>query len=460
MVFASLFHQVIRSGYRVNGERADSKRGSVPKLKSLVLFSFAVLLIALSVIAGAEDKKAAGHWVSTWSTAVQIIPPFPGLPPAPVIENQTLRMIVLPTIGGNRVRIRLSNAFGTTALTIGGARIAITKQDAAIVPESDRAVTFGGRPSVSIPPGAPMLSDPVDLKVTALSEITISLYLPEKVTTSTMHFWGQHPTYISETGDVTGKADIPNATTKSSWYWLADVEVWAADKAAATVAFGDSITDGVGAKQGDYTDWPDMLAKRLAAQPGHPPLAVVNEGIGGNRVLYDGAGVSALARFDRDVLAQPGVTSMIVLEAINDIGWPHMKPRTPKGETPKEMPFVHQLVSTQDLIAGYQQLIDRAHQHGIKVFGATLTPYEGADYYSDDGEATRQEVNRWIRTSGAFDGVIDFDAAVRDPNHPAKVLAQYDSGDHLHPSAAGFKAMADTVDLAALRSAAKSQGDK
>jgi len=177
-------------------------------------------------------------------------------------------------------------------------------------------------------------------------------------------------------------------------------------------------------------------------------------------VLYDGAGVSALARFDRDVLVQPGVANIIVLEAINDIGWPHMKPRMPNGEVLKEMPFVHQLVTAQDLIAGYQQLIDRAHQHGIRVLGGTLTPYEGADYYSDDGEAARQEVNRWIRTSGVFDGVIDFDAAVRDPNHPAKFLAQYDSGDHLHPSAAGFKAMADTIDLAALRGSGKSQVKK
>ncbi|HEY6180874.1 MAG TPA: SGNH/GDSL hydrolase family protein [Terriglobales bacterium] len=430
------------------------------KLRLLSRSTFAVLLIALSITLGAEDKKLSGHWVSAWSTAVHTPLPFPGLPPAPVFENQTIRMIVRPSIGGDRLRICLSNAFGATALAVGRAHLALTKQDATIIPESDRALTFGGRPSVNIPPGAPMLSDPVDLKVSAFSEISVSIYLPEKTPTSSVHFWGQHTTYISEQGDLTSKPDIPNATTKSSWYWLSDLEVWTSDEVAATVAFGDSITDGVGAKQGDYSDWPDMLAKRLAAQEGQPALAVANEGIGGNRVLYDGAGVSALARFDRDVLAQPGVVNMIVLEAINDIGWPHMKPRMPNGDTPREMPFVHQLASAQDLITGYQQLIDRAHQHGIRVFGGTLTPYEGADYYSDDGEATRQEVNRWIRASAGFDGVVDFDAAVRDPSHPTKFLAQYDSGDHLHPSAAGFKAMADAVDLSLLRGAGKPQMKK
>ncbi len=412
---------------------------------------FLVFVGSLSLIASADNSPAGAHWVSAWSAAVHTPLPFPGLPPAPVFENQTIRMVVRPTIGGDRVRIRLSNAFGAAALAIGSAHIALTKDNSGIVPESDRALSFGGRPSVSIPPGAPVLSDPVDLKLSAFDEISVSLYLPDKTPSSTYHFWGQHQTYVSEAGDFTAK-EIPNPTTKSSWYWLADVEVWAPEQAAATVAFGDSITDGVAAKQGDYADWPDMLAKRLADEKDSPALAVVNEGIGGNRVLFDGAGVSALARFDRDVLAQPGVTNLIILEAINDIGWPHMKPpHPPNGDAPREMPFIHQTVNAQDLIMGMQQLIDRAHQHGIRVFGATLTPYEGADYYTRDGETTRQEVNRWIRTGGKFDGFFDFDAAVRDPNHPGMFLAAYDSGDHLHPNAGGFKAMAGAVDLTALR---------
>ena len=409
------------------------------------------VFLAFVLQAAAESSSPGAHWVSAWSTAVHAPLPFPGLPPSPVFENQTIRMVVRPTIGGSRLRIRFSNAFGTTALKIGSAHVALSSKDAGIAPESDRALTFGGRPSVSIPAGAPILSDPVDLTMLPFSELAISVYLPEKTASSTVHFWAQHESYISELGDFTAKQDIPNATTKTSWYWLADVEVWTPDRASALVTLGDSITDGVGAKQGEYSDWPDLLADRLAKAQGVPGLSVVNEGIGGNRILHDGAGVSALARFNRDVLSQPGVSSLIVLEGINDIGWPHMKPRLPNGTTLKELPFTHEVVSAEDLIMGLQQIIERAHQHGIRVFGATLTPYEGADYYSNDGEATREAVNRWIRTSGAFDAVIDFDAAVRDPNHPTQFREGYQSGDHLHPSATGYKAMAGAVDLSVLR---------
>jgi len=297
-----------------------------------------------------------------------------------------------------------------------------------------------------------MLSDPVELKLDPLTEVTVSLFLPGKVSASSVHFWGQHETYVAGPGDLTAKSELPDSTKQTSWYWLADVEVWAPDATNATVAFGDSITDGVGAKQGDYADWPDSLAVRLAENKKTAAMAVVNEGIGGNRILHDGAGVSALARFDRDVLAQPGIVNLIILEGINDIGFPHLKPRPPQGVAPpKESPFADQFVSAQDLIGGLRQLIERAHQHGVRVFGATLTPFEGAEYYSAEGEAIRQEVNQWIRTSGVFDGVFDFDAAVRDPKHPAHFLEQCDSGDHLHPSAAGFKAMAETVDISVLR---------
>ena len=414
----------------------------------LTMFIAAVLNLAAS----AENSNSSGHWVSAWSAAVHAPLPFPDLPPSPVFENQTIRMVVRPTIGGERVRIRLSNEFGTAALTIGAAHVAFAAKTAGIVPESDHVLYFGGRPSVSIPPGAPVLSDPVDLKVLPFTEITVSIYLPEKAPASTAHFWGQHETYISGPGDFSAKLDIPTPTIKTSWYWLADVEVWASDKTGATVAFGDSITDGVGAKQGDYSDWPDILANRLAAEKDCRSLAVINEGIGGNRILHNDAGVSALARLDRDVLAQPSVVNLIVLEGINDIRWPLLKLRLPDGTTPKEMPFAGELVSAQDLIMGLQQIIERAHQHGIRVFGATLTPYEGDEYYVADGEATRQTVNQWIRTSGAFDGVFDFDAAVRDPNHPTQFREAYHSGDHLHPSATGFKAMADAIDLSLLRS--------
>ncbi len=418
--------------------------------RSASIFATILSLAVLTLNVWAASPDARGHWVSAWSAAVHAPLQFPGLPPSPVFENQTIRMIVRPTIAGERLRVRFSNEFGTTPLKIGSAHVALSSKAATIVPGSDHALTFGGQASITIPPGAPILSDPVDLKVLRFNEFAVSIYLPEKSAASTVHFWAQHETYISESGDLTAKQDIPNASPKSSWYWLADLEVWAPNQTSAAVTFGDSITDGVGAKQGEYSDWPDLLANRLATGASTPTLAVVNEGIGGNRILHDGAGVSALARLDRDVLAQPGISTLIVLEGINDIGWPHMKPRMPNGTTLKDPPFTHELVSTEDLIVGLQQIIERAHQHGIRVIGATLTPFEGADYYSTEGEASREAVNRWIRTSGAFDGVIDFDAAVRDPQSPNRLRAACDSGDHLHPSAAGYRAMADAVDLSLL----------
>jgi lysophospholipase L1-like esterase len=413
----------------------------------------AVLALSLFFVLAAHAQQKNEHWVSAWSTAVHTPLPFPGLPPAPVFENQTVRMVVRPAIGGARMRILLSNAFGNSALEIGAAHVALAEHGSAIAPASDHRLTFGGSTSVKVPPGAPILSDPVDLSVAPFVEVAVSLYLPHSTPTSTLHFWAQHDTYVSGPGDFTARPDIPNATVKTSWYWLAEVDVSAPDQAGAIIALGDSITDGVGAKQGDYGDWPDQLAGRLAAGHDSQPIAIVNEGIGGNRILHDGAGVSALARFDRDVLSQPGVTGLIVLEGINDIGWPHIKPRLPKeAPTPKENPFVGQDVTADELIMGLRQIIDRAHEHHIRVFGATLTPYEGADYYTPEGEAIRQAVNQWIRTGGAFDGIVDFDAAVRDPAHPSQFRSDFHSGDHLHPSAAGYKAMTAAIDLAGLRS--------
>jgi lysophospholipase L1-like esterase len=403
-----------------------------------------------ALVTGAQETKVQGKWVSAWSAAVHTPLPFPGLPPSPVFENQTIRMVIQPTLGGQRLRIRLSNAYGSSALKIGSAHVALLAHDSSIVPESDRAVTFDGQSFVEIPIGAPVLSDPVDMEIPPFAEVSVSLYLPQSTPAATTHFWAQHETYVSGPGDFSAKADIPQATTKLSWYWLSDLEVWTSDRTWAVVALGDSITDGVGAKQGTYADWPDQLARRLEVKKGSN-LAVLNEGIGGNRILYDGAGINALARFDRDVLAQPGVSDLIVLEGINDIGWPHMKlPGAKDGAPPRKGPFAAQAVTADELIAGLRQIIDRAHEHHIKVFGATLTPYEGADYFSQDGEAVRQAVNQWIRTSGKFDGVVDFDAAVRDPAHPSQFRPEYQSGDHLHPSAAGYKAMADAIDLAPL----------
>ena len=426
------------------------------------------VLIAMVLISAAlaQTPKAGKHWVSAWSSAMHA--PLAFIPEQAIsgLENRTLRMIVRPTIAGERVRLRFSNACGNQPLLIGAAHIALVSKDDKIIPESDRTLTFSGKGSTRIPPGAPMLSDPADLKFPAFAEMAISIFLPTKVDNVTFHLAGQKPTYISEPGDFTAMAEIPNATTKPSWFFLSGLEVLTPSQTSTILALGDSITDGVGAKQGDYSDWPNLLANRLAAQKGLPAMAVVNTGIGGNRVLHDGAGVSALARFDRDVLAQPGIAGIILLEGINDIGWPRMKLPSPRpgdaaqGSAPTESPFAKELVSAHDIIAGYQQIIDRAHQHGIKVFIATLLPYEGADYYTADGEAIRAAVNQWIRTSGAADGFFDLDRAVRDPNQPTRFRDGYHSGDNLHPSAIGYKAMTGAIDLGGQRGIKPTKGAK
>ena len=414
--------------------------------------TFFLVTVIFTLVASAQDSKVRGHWVSAWSTAVHTPLAFPGTPPAATFENQTIRMVIRPTIEGQRLRIRFSNELGTTPLSLGSAHIALVKENGSIVAGSDRQLTFGGETSVNIPAGAPMLSDPAELKFPAFAEVAVSIFLPKKSEPSTFHLLAQHASYITGPGDFSGAAEIPDAKVTRSWYWLAGMEVWAADRSAAIVTFGDSITDGFGAKEGEYGDWPNQLAKRLAEVKGQPTLAVDNEGIGGNRILHDGAGVNALARFDRDVLSQPGVVGLIVLEGINDIGWPHIKfPPAREGTPVRANPFAAQVVSANDLIQGYKQIIDRAHQHGIRVFGATILPYERSSTFTDDGEAIRQAANQWIRTGGAFDGVFDFDAAVRDPIHPARFKEDLQSGDNLHPNSAGYKAMAAAINLSLLR---------
>ncbi len=415
--------------------------------------------LAFAGLVCASLALAQEHWVVTWAAAPQAAravgqPPAPAntppAPPAPGAQfrngfnNQTVRMIVHTSIGGRRVRIQLSNAHGATPLAVGAAHIAIRDADSGIVAASDRALTFNGKPACSIPPGALIVSDPVDLDVPPLSDLAISLYAPGETGPPTIHNLGLHTTYISKEGDVTAQAMIADASTSQSLYWLASVDVVAPANAAAVVTFGDSITDGARSTPNTNHSWPSFLAQRLLANRATSNVAVANEGIAGNRVLEDSQGVSALARFDRDVLAQAGVKWITVLEGINDIG----------NRTKLDTPASEALSSADDVIAGLRQIADRAHTHGIKVIGCTLTPYQGAAYYTDKGESFRQSVNRWIRTSGVFDAVVDFDALTRDPNSAGHIRPDFDAGDHLHPNDAGYKAMADAIDLSLFASAA------
>jgi lysophospholipase L1-like esterase len=409
----------------------------------------AVVTLSVAPVTIAKKVTPPEVWVGTWSTSMQGPINFGGrVSPTGGFENQTLRMIVRTTIGGPRVRVHLSNAFGTDALVIGAAHIAIRANGSAITSGSDRALTFSGRTSITIPPGAEMVSDPVDLEVPQLGYLAISIYLPNKTGVPTWHNTGLHTTFISGLGDFTARAEMPEGETQNSWYWLAGVDVTAPQGTGAIVAFGDSITDGAKSTVDADQSWPSELALRLLDSERDPKLSVLNAGISGNRLWHNQIGDNALARLDRDVLVQPGVQEVVVLEGINDIGF---------SNTPGA---ADQTVSADDIVAGLRQIIERAHAHGIKVIGGTLTPFEGASYASPEAELKREAVNNWIRTGGAFDGVIDFEAAVRDPQHPTRPLASYDSGDHLHPNDAGYKAMADAIDLSLFSQAVRQKTNK
>lgn len=402
---------------------------------------------------------AQEHWVATWAASPQsarlVLPPglqappppgsqtgqanrAPAFPPLSAPNNQTVRMIVRTSMGGSRARIQLSNAFGTNPLNLGAVHVALHDKVSAIVPKSDRTLTFNGKAQVTIPPGAEILSDALDLDVPKLGDLVVSVYVPGQAKEPTSHLTGLHTTYLSKPGDFSAEATIADAITTESWYWLSAVHVLAPAEAGLIVAFGDSITDGATSTADTDSSWPSQLAQRLLANKATTNLAIVNEGISGNRLLHDGMGISALARFDRDVLALPGVKWLIVMLGINDIGFGSLASS--------------EAVTADDVIAAHKQLIDRAHLHGIRVIGATLTPYAGALYYSEGGEALRQAVNQWIRTSKAYDAVIDFDMATRDPANARQIRASYNIRDHLHPNDAGYKAMADAFDLSVFTS--------
>jgi lysophospholipase L1-like esterase len=397
-------------------------RVSIPVMA--VVFSFASALFALP--SAGEESDNSQHWVGIWGAS----PDSTGQ----VFDGQTIRQVLRINGSGRQIRVRFSNELGTQDLVIGAAHIAVVQSGVSIRPETDRVLTFAGQPTVTIAAGAPALSDPVDIDAPDLSSLAVSIFLPSSTGPATAHSFVIESTFISPPGDFTGVATMPIASFSASRFFLTAIYARSEPQSAAIVTLGDSITEGVGSSFAADHRWPDRLAERLAAARRDRALSVVNEGVGGNRVLHDVVGPNAQSRFDRDVLSQPGARFVIFLEGINDIGF--------AGAV--------NFVTADQIIAGYQKIIDRAHSHGLKIFAGTLTPFEGTlipGYFTPEGEVKRETVNTFIRTSGAFDGVIDFEAAVRDPTHPTRMLPAFDSGDHLHPNDAGYQAMANAIDL-------------
>ena len=410
---------------------------------TLIRGAVAALVLGLVVLsqppAAAQGGGGGARWVTTWHTAVVPRAPLPaqqgqGQPPLN-FNNQTLRQIVHVSVGGDRIRVVLSNAFGTEPLAVGAAAVALRQKDAAIVAGSSRPVTFDGRPAVSIPPGAVMVSDPVAMPLPNLADVVLDLHIPGNTAAGTSplttHGNARQTSYVATTGNHVGVAELPVASMTQSWFFLTRVEVTTTTPAGVIAGLGDSITEGNGSTPDTNGRWPDVLARRLMARAG-PTFGIANGGIGGNRVLSGGT-PNALARFDRDVIAQPGVSHVVFAEGINDIRI--------TAQNPNSIPLA-------DLIAGHKQIIERAHAHGLTIYGGTLVPYEGTQGWTKDTEDARQALNTWIRTSKAYDAVIDFDAVVRDPAQPSRILPAFDSGDHLHPNNAGYEAMANAIDLA------------
>jgi lysophospholipase L1-like esterase len=399
------------------------------------------LLLSVPELVGASPNA----WIATWATSPQSGTPNPR-EPLLNIDNQTVRERVRVSIGGSQIRLRFSNEFGSSPLLIGAATVAIPTDAPGIKEESIQNVTFEGHNSITIPAVAPVLSDPIKFPVTLGAEISISIYFPKRVTTPTLHAFAFKHAVVSQHGDFSHAEKIDPAAVSTASISVTAVLVPGQPSERLIVAFGDSITDGDGSTVDADNNWPSNLIRRAAKTPKASKFAVVNEGIVGNRLLRDDDifGVSALARFDRDALVLPGVTHIVLLEGLNDVGFPGAKMDGQYLADPAEMP------SVQDITDAYRQLISRAHARGVKLIGATITPCEGADipgYHSERKEATRQAVNKWIRTSRAFDDVIDFDAVVRDPDHPSRLLPRFASKDHLHPNDDGYKAMADSIDL-------------
>ncbi|WP_017571299.1 SGNH/GDSL hydrolase family protein [Nocardiopsis halotolerans] len=412
-----------------------------------VMASTLLLLGGWNATGAAADPEprtadpAPGDRVGTWATAPTATPATA----TPVLDDETVRQVVRTSIGGDQLRLRLTNEFGGTPLRVGEVHVALRAGDSGtdIDPSTDHTVTFGGRTSVTIPAGAPMISDPVPLELPERSDLVVSVHLPERTPVTTLH-GSSYQENVVATGNVTGATSVEATRTFTQWYFLSGVSVRARTRLAdAVVALGDSITDGAETEVNANHRWPDLLAGRL------PHTGVLNSGIAGNRLLHDpnppeGSdaedfaaffGQSALRRFDRDVLARPGVGHVIVLLGVNDIGHPGT------------VAPVSEAVTAEEIIGAHRQLIARAHAAGLRIYGGTILPFGGDSlgFHNEENEARRQAVNEWIRTSGEYDAVIDFDAVTRDPEHPLRLRPEYDSGDGLHPNDAGMAAMADAI---------------
>ena len=404
----------------------------------------AVLLSLVLSTSPVQAANADTSWLASWTASPQAVWGsdflFPSNVPA-VLQAQTVRQVARISVGGPRVRIVLSNAYGKVPLRIGAATVALAASGSAIDAASLRTLTFAGQPSATMAPGAPLVSDPVTLSVPDLARLTVSVHLPQASPVSTFHWDGRETAWIAPQDQTRAIRidDAPGMQTTTARLLLSGIEVEAAPGAQAVAILGDSITDGASASLGMDARWPDFLARRLAPHG----VAVINAGISGGRLLSDGMGENAQARFGRDVLAQPGVRTVVILLGINDISWPGTA-FAPRAQRP----------TLEELTNGYAQLVAQARGRGVRVVGATLTPFAGAlpgtplsDYYQKEKDALRQQLNAWIRASGTFDAVLDFDAWARDPAHPQRLLPAYDSGDHLHPGDAGNRALAEGIAL-------------
>jgi lysophospholipase L1-like esterase len=408
------------------------------------------LAVAPTSTTGLAAPESRGQWIETWVAMPQLtepgnMPPPPFTTPTGVFVDSTVRQTLHTSIGGRRLRLRISNAFGDTALAITSAHVALPEGGAAgasaIRRGSDRALTFQGRDAVTIPAGAQAVSDPLGFEVAPASNLTVTIYLARgQLSQNITSHPGSRTTTSMVAGNHVSDTDLTNATRVAHWYFLSGLEVWGNDDATAVVMLGDSLTDGRGSTTDQNDRWPDQLASRLRARARLDDIAVLNQAAGGNRVLNDGLGPNLLARLDRDLLAHNAVRWAVVFEGINDIGTAE-----PSEQAQREV--------ADELIRAYEQIIIRAHARNIAVYGATLTPIEGSFYFDDAGfrEAARQAVNHWIRTSGKFDAVIDFDRAVRDPANPTTIAPALDSGDHLHLNPRGYMALADAVELGLFR---------